>query len=121
MSGLELRASVAELIVKVLTDKMLVREALLQFPSSVDDPSIQVAWHALCHREADEDFRKRDSLYADEQDEYLEMIAFTLQKGDELPVNIVAEYKPYYKDIPISPAKGFKGMWKKLMRPLTWG
>ena len=40
-----------------------------------------------------------DLKYKDEQDDYLEFIAQTLQKGDALPKNMIKSYDKYYKEI----------------------
>ena len=74
-----------------------VREALNAFPQDCDDKTIIAAWHALCHLEADEDIRARDIMYKKEQDDYIDYIAFTLDKGEELPENIVNAYLPYHE------------------------
>ncbi len=113
------RKLVAELILKVLTHKLLVRQALLKFPEDSKDPSIQAAWHALCHLESDEEIRRRDKNYAEEQDDFLEMIAFTFQKGEELPANITNVYESYHKEALIPHAKGIKGLMNKLTRFLN--
>lgn len=113
------RKCVADLIFKVLTHKILVREALLKFPSDSKDPSIQASWHALCHLEADEEIRRRDFEYASEQNDFLEMIAFTLQTGEELPENIKKAYDNYHKEALIPHSKGIKGLMEKLTRILN--
>ncbi len=110
------RKFVADLILKVLTHQLLVREALLKFPCDTKDISLQAAWHALCHLEADEDLRRRDFDYAQEQDDFLELIAFTLQKGDELPENITKAYENYHSEALIPHSKGLKGLIQKLTR-----
>lgn len=109
------RIEVSKLIMYVLTDRILTRKALLGFPPDVKDPSIQAAWHALCHRESDEELRAKDHLYAEEQDNYLEMIAFTLQNGDELPKNIINSYKKYHSNALIPHEKGLKGAWQEIL------
>ena len=98
----ELRKSTANLFFGVLTNKISVREALLNFPKDCEDKTLITAWHALCYLEADEDLRKRDSAYKKEQDEYIEFIAFTLRDGNSLPENIINEYIPYNKE-PLTP------------------
>lgn len=113
------RKAVADLILKVLTNKMHVKNALLKFPADIKDESIQAAWHALCYMEADEDLRRRDPAYADEQDDYLEMIAFTLQTGEPLPQNIIKVYKKYHKEALIPHSKTIKGIMDKLSRFLN--
>lgn len=109
------RKYVAQLIINVITSRLMAREALLRFPPDIKDPSIETAWHALCHRESDEEIRLKEPLYKEEQDEYLEMIAFTLQSGDELPQNIINSYKKYHSEALIPHKKGIKGIWKELL------
>lgn len=102
------RKYIGDLIIAVLTDRIIVREALKKFPKDVKDASIKSAYHALIHREADEDLRRRDLLYRDEQDSYLEQIARTLQRGSELPKNIIKNYNKYYREIEINRSSTFK-------------
>ena len=115
------RKYVGGLIIAVLTDKIIVREALKVFPSNVKDASIKSAYHALVHREADEDLRHRDLMYRDEQDSYLEQIAQTLQQGQQLPKNIIKNYNQYYRDIEINKHFELKenGWLKKLCKFLN--
>ncbi len=113
------RKKVAQLIFDVLTEKRHVKDALLKFPEDINDPSIQTAWHALCYLEADEDLRKTDEDYALEQDDYLEMIAFTLEKGEPLAQNIINEYKKYHKEALIPHSMTLKGILEKLTRFLN--
>lgn len=110
---------VSKLIFNVLTKKLCVRKALLSFPKDVHDESIEVAYHALCHFEADEDIRKRDNLYALEQDDYLELIANILAAGDGLPPNIINSYSPFYKEAATLHEADWKGIWAKLTRFLN--
>ena len=110
------RQYVGHIIINVLTERINVREALLLFPKDSEDASIQTAWHALCHFEADEDISSKDNLYLQEQLEYLEFIAFTFKDGNPLPQNIIDAYKPFYKDDPISYDSGLKGFFKRLLR-----
>lgn len=112
----ELRKEVSKLFIAVLTKSVHVRDALANFPRECDDKSIIAAWHALCHLEADEDLRLKDAMYKEEQDEYIEFIAFTLQKGEELPANIINSYLPYYNEALIPAGKGVKAVFNKLKR-----
>lgn len=120
MSGIEFqdvksaRIYIGRLIVAVLTDKIIVREAIKKFPKNVEDASIKSAYHALIHREADEDFRKTDLMYRDEQDSYLEQIAMILQRGEQLPKNIIKNYNHYYRNIKINHSVEFKKWIKKI-------
>lgn len=115
----EERKVVSRLIYMVLADNLIVREALLKFPKDVDDLTIKTAYHALVHREADEEFRYMDLDYRDEQDDYLEFIAQTLQSGDALPRNIIKSYDKYYKDAAVPHSKTFKGFIKSLCKFLN--
>ncbi len=112
------RVLVAELIRQVLISRMCVREAVLKFPRDTKDKSIHAAYHALVHYEADEDLRRRDELYREEQDDYLEFIFQVLERGGDLPENIINNYEKYYAcaNIPHEEnAKGFfRGFWKFL-------
>ncbi len=99
----EARVFVSELIRKVLVGELTVAKALPMFPSDTRDKSIDAAFHALVHYEADEDLRKHDLLYKEEQDDYLTLIFQTLEQGKNLPDNIIRNYEKYYKraDIPM--------------------
>ncbi|MEI7473682.1 MAG: hypothetical protein WCK67_02795 [bacterium] len=110
------RKLVAGLIFEALTRKTCVREAIKRFPPDQFDASIQAAWHALVHFEADEDMRLRDPAYAREQDDYLEMLAFTLQNGTALPLNIIDCYKPYHGAALIPRSTKIKSILKSLIR-----
>ncbi|MBQ3310646.1 hypothetical protein IJG72_01070 [bacterium] len=113
------RKYVGDLIINVLTDRIVVREAIKLFPHDIKDESIKSAYHALIHREADEDLRYRDLLYKDEQDNYLEGLARILQKGQELPKNIIKNYNKYYREIEINHSGLFKIVMKKLCKFLN--
>lgn len=93
MSVFEDRRFVAALIRQVLISRLCVREAILNFPKDTEDKSIQAAFHALVHYEADEDLRARDELYREEQDDYLEFISNLLERGEDVPENIIQNYE----------------------------
>ena len=113
------RVLVADLIRQVLISRMCVREAILNFPRNTDDKSIHAAYHALVHYEADEDLRKRDTLYKEEQDDYLEFISYILEKGEDLPENIINNYEKYYVCANIPHEKNAKGFLKSFLRFLN--
>ena len=100
MSKLASRQKVADLIIGVLTGQIIVREALLQFPQT-QDKSVECAWHALAHFEADEDLRASDPEYKQEQDEYLMFVSDLLRVGQDLPANILKEYNDWYGEAPL--------------------
>lgn len=115
----EERKYVSRLIYMVLTDKLYVREAILNFPKDCRDKTISAAYHALVHFEADEDLRRTDLNYKDEQDDYLEFIAETLQNGNELPKNMIKSYEKYYKNIELPRSKSFESLLRSLCRFLN--
>ncbi len=119
MSAFEDRNLVANLIRQVLISRMCVREAILNFPRDTEDKSIHAAYHALVHYEADEDLRNRDSLYKEEQDDYLEFISNLLERGEDLPENIIQNYEKYYECANIPHEKNTKGFFKGFLRFLN--
>ncbi len=117
---LEERKYVAELIRYVLTGSLSVRDALLNYPRrSNSDQSLTAAYHALIHYEADEDLRARDTLYKEEQDDYLEMLSHILEKGEDLPDNVIKNYKKYYKSANIPNGNDAIGLVKSFLRFLN--
>ena len=115
----ENRMLVSELIRKVLVGAISVREAVTMFPFDTDDKSIEAAYHALIHYEADEALRKRDILYKEEQDEYLELIFQTLGNGESLPDNIIRNYEKYYPKANIPHKHDTMGSIKSFLRFLN--
>lgn len=113
------RKNVSRLIYMVLADSLRVREAILRFPKDINDDTIKTAYHALIHREADEDFRHQDLDYKEEQDDYLEFIAQILQDGSALPKNVIRSYDKYYKNIDTPHSESMKGLIKSLCRFLN--
>ena len=113
------RKKVAELLLSVRLGEMPVREALLAFPDETEDKSIMAAYHALVHYEADEDLRKRDELYKEEQDDYIEFLSHLLQKGEDLPDNVIRSYEKYYKAANIPHQKNTKGFMQSFFRFLN--
>ena len=119
MENIEEREYVSGLIKKVLMGHLVVREAINSFPNDVEDESIKAAYHALVHYEADEDLRIKDDLYKEEQNDYLLMIAETLAKGEDLPINIISGYKEYYKSANIKNEDNFRGKLKSFFKMLN--
>lgn len=115
MDEIKNRKYVARLVYEVLTERKTAREAILRFPET-RDKSIECAYHALVHFEADEEIRYKDFDYREEQNDYLEFIAQTLSEGKSLPRNIIADYEAYYKGI-AKPWDGtFRGIFKEFLR-----
>ncbi len=110
------RQKVAQLIKEVLANKRSVANALIHFPKDANDKSIDVAFWALSHIEADEDIRKNDELYKEEQDNYIKDIAQKLSNGEALSINIINEYLEYYKETPIYPVINKKTILERLKK-----
>ncbi len=116
----ESRVFVSELIRKVLVGELSVAKALPLFPSDTHDKSIEAAFHALVHYEADEDLRKHDILYREEQDDYLTLVFQTLEQGNSLPDNIIRNYEKYYKRADIPMPNDFKSNIIRFWRFITF-
>lgn len=112
-----LRVFVSRLIKQVLMGRMTVSVALKAFPNNYAiDETLDAAFHALVHYEADEDLRRRDILYREEQDEYLHYLAEVLERGEDIAVNIIGEYKKYYSEAPIYKDVNDKYKFSKLLK-----
>lgn len=116
---LENREHVALLLRKVLIGALTVGEAVRNFPFDTGDKSIEAAYHALVHYEADEDLRRRDIMYREEQDAYLEMLSQTLERGESLPDNIIRNYEKYYPESNIPHRHDKAGALKSFLRFLN--
>lgn len=110
------RKKVSGLILNVLCKKISVLEALKEFPKNLGDTTLNAAFHALVHFEADEELRKKDTLYSNEQDAYLEDVANILSQGGALPYNIIEEYNKFHKDSLIYPDIDKKSIIKRLKK-----
>jgi hypothetical protein len=110
------RKKVSQLIIQVLAQEITIQDAIKNFPTDTRDESVECALHALMHYDADDDFRKNNPEYADEQHEYLENLAILLQNGEPLPINVIEEYRKYYEQAPALSAKGWKNILKQLLR-----
>lgn len=113
------RVYAAKLLRLVRLGQLSVREAMLNYPRDTKDDSLIAAYHALIHYEADEDIRAKDILYREEQDDYLEFIYTILERGEDLPQNIIDNYKQFYESAPILHKKGIKGFWKSFWKNLN--
>ena len=114
------RIYVSNLINSLLVGKMRVLDVLKLFPKRKNDPSLNAAFHAIVHYEADEDLRKRDSLYAQQQDECLYEMALILAKGESLPVNIICEYNDFHDETLIFPEMNKKTIFERLKKMINF-
>ncbi len=119
MSDYSDRVNVASLLRLVRVGHISVRQAMLEYPRDIQDESLIAAYHALIHYEADEDIRARDNLYKQEQDDYLEFIASVLEKEEDLPKNIIDNYRQFYDSAPVLHKKGVKGFFKSFWKVLN--
>lgn len=94
---IETRRAVAKILVDVILGKIKVLDALKNFPKNSNDDSVNTCFHILVHYESDEELRKKDQLYKETQDDFLVETAEILLSGNSLPINIINEYKDYYK------------------------
>ena len=112
------RYEAAKLLRAVQIGELSVQQAMMRYPKDTEDESLIAAYHALIHYEADEDLRNRDLLYKEEQDDYIEFLSYTLERGEDLPQNIIINYKKFYDSAPIlhkdNPQGFFKSFWKTL-------
>ena len=113
------RKKVAKILRDVLVGKLPVRNALLLYPKDTEDESLIACYHALIHFEADEDLRRRDLMYKQEQDDYIEFLVNTLEQGSDIPINIINNYKKYYETAPILHENNKSGFIKSFFRNLT--
>jgi hypothetical protein len=110
------RKFVGKLLRAALIGRLTPSDAASRFPKDVEDKSITAAFHALMHFEADEDLRKQDLLYAQEQDEYIETISDMLMAGKPMPQNIVDEYEAFYPTSPLYRSENRENFFKRVLR-----
>ena len=112
---------IAGLIKDVISSKISVQNALIDFPKDNNDINIKCAFDALMHYEADEDIRSKDSEYAQLQDDYLEYIAHVLDKGENIAKDVIARYYKYHEsNILPGKEKGFCGFLKYIKRVINF-
>jgi hypothetical protein len=95
-SRLERRKKAAALLEAVLDETIEARIAINRWPESLNspDPSLDCAYLALWHFEADETQQKTEVFYMDAQLELLRQIVNHLEAGRELPPHILRIYIP---------------------------
>lgn len=119
MTDLTDRQKAANLLRLVRVGAISTRQAVLEYPRDTEDESLVAAYHALIHYEADEDIRDRDLMYKEEQDDYIELLASILDGNEDLPQNIIDNYKQYYDSAPILHKKGLNGFFKSFWKTLN--
>ena len=63
--------------------------------------------------------RRRDDVYREEQDDYLEFLADVLDSGEDLPENIIQNYEKYYTCANIPHEENLKGFLNGFFRFLN--
>ena len=116
---IEERKKVGALLRSVRVGDCSVKDAMLLYPKDVTDEGLIAVYHALIHYEADEDIRHRDALYKQEQDDYIEFLSELLLNGQQIPQNIINNYKNYYETAPILHNQNFKGFLKSFWKDLN--
>ena len=110
------RKLVGILLYDIISNKITPFDAVQKFPKDIDDISIKIAWHAIIHYDSDEDIRKNDNLYAQEQIKYLEGLGKILLQGDPLPENILKEYENIYEETILPKRPSIKEYIKSIFR-----
>ena len=93
---IERRQQAAQLLDLVLDEQLEPRRAINRWPEmgAAFDPSLEAAYQALWHFEADEDRHKQEVFYLDAQLELLKQMAGTLRQGHALPKYMTQAYSP---------------------------
>ena len=116
----EHRTFVSYLLKKVITGEISTLKALSNFPKDYEnDESLDACFFAIAHFEADEDLRTKNIDYKEAQDEYMLMLAEILDNGEDVPQNIIDEYKNYYKNAPIYKDDTINNVKKRLLQKLN--
>lgn len=107
-----LRQQVAQLLNDVLDERITAQVAINRWPvpQVVVDPSLECAFWALWHFEADEVQQQTEVYYLDAQLELLRQMAQFLAQGQDLPPYMLATYTghaPVRFYYPLTPWKGY--------------
>lgn len=98
------RKLAARLLEAVIDEEMTAQVALNRWPYQnpedlIDesDPSLDIAYQALWHFEADETQQQTEMFYLDAQLTLLQQIADTLALGEALPEHLLEVYSPEHR------------------------
>lgn len=115
-SIIQARETAAELLIGVLNQQIDFKDAVKAFPQNDEDETLECAFHILLYYDADDEYRAVNPDYASEQTEYIEYISDLLSRGDDIPANIILEYKKYYETAPTIYKNGIMNVIKSLFR-----
>ncbi len=110
------RKLVGIMLYDIISKNITPFEAIQKFPKDIEDTSVKIAWHAIIHFDSDEDMRKTDNLYAQEQIKYLEGLGKILLQGEPLPENILQEYESIYEETILPKRATIKEYLKSIFR-----
>jgi hypothetical protein len=90
------RQRAAQLLEAVIEERVEPRIAINRWPEPIIEPdaSVNCAYQALWHFEADEEKQKTELFYMDAQWELLRQMSHCLKKGEDIPHHILALYSP---------------------------
>lgn len=89
----ELRAACAALLIQAVEETLSARQAINRWPAPRGtDPSLDVAYQALLHFEADDDQQQSELFYMDAQLALLSQMAAFLAQNRPLPPYILTAY-----------------------------
>ena len=112
------RQIAARLILDLLDDVLNAREVINRWPvPHATDPSLDTAFQAICHFEADETQQQRVSYYVDVQLDMLNQMQACLARDDDLPAWMLHGYGPDHRT-------GYYGeshvFWAPIQRAVTF-
>lgn len=118
------RRQAAWLLEAVLEERMEARLAINRWPEPLSDrspeeqadPSIDVAYQALWHFEADEERHRTELFYLDAQLELLRQMAAFLKEGRDLPPYIRQAYSSEHCLAFYYPRTWWEALWYGLRR-----
>lgn len=90
------RQRAAQLLRAVLEEQIEPKLAINRWPEPITepDPSMDCAYLALWHFEADEEKQHSELFYLDAQLELLRQMSRALERGENLPSHLLALYRP---------------------------
>jgi hypothetical protein len=96
---LKKRQLAAQLLAAVTDERLSPQLAINRWPESghYTDPSLEVAYQALWHFEADEEKQQTELFYLDAQLELLRQMSAFLQEGRDLPAYFLKGYTPNHR------------------------
>ncbi len=116
------RLSAGHLLDAVLDERMEARQAIVRWPETGECPdlSLDVAYQALWHFEADEERQRGELFYMDAQFELLSQMARYLLAGKPLPPYMLKAYSPDYRVRFFYGQDFWRDLWQELQACGAW-